>query len=277
MGFLLSQYLPTFRKVQKEYATRGAIILSPMTETEQQRALREASLSRETWRLFRILSEFVDGFDVMSEIGAGVTVFGSARTKPGEKYYDLAVECGRKICEKHFAVITGGGPGIMEAANKGAHQCGGHSVGLNIDLPFEQKPNPYQTHEINFRYFFVRKVMFVKYACGFIIFPGGFGTLDELFETLTLTQTLKIAKFPIVLIGHDFWDGLLDWARSTMDQKFHTISPEDLDLVTVTDDVDEAIDIIFKNFDPKKWKTQVRPAMPGPRLDTAHLEEELEK
>lgn len=247
-----------------------------MTETEQQRAIREVALSRETWRLFRILSEFVDGFDVMSEIGAGVTVFGSARTKPGEKYYDLAVECGSKICAKHFAVITGGGPGIMEAANKGAHQCGGHSVGLNIDLPFEQKPNPYQTHEINFRYFFVRKVMFVKYACGFIIFPGGFGTLDELFETITLMQTMKIHPFPVVLIGHDFWDGLLDWARSTMDQKFHTISPEDLDLVHVTDDVDEAIGIIYKNFDPKKWKTQIRPAMPGPRLDTAHLEEELE-
>ncbi|MEM1354849.1 MAG: TIGR00730 family Rossman fold protein [Planctomycetota bacterium] len=248
-----------------------------MTENEQQRALREASLSRETWRLFRILSEFVDGFDVMSEIGAGITVFGSARTKPGDKYYELAMECGRKICDKHFAVITGGGPGIMEAANKGASQCGGHSVGLNIDLPFEQKPNPYQTHELNFRYFFVRKVMFVKYACGFIIFPGGFGTLDELFETITLMQTQKIHPFPVVLIGHDFWDGLLDWARQTLDQQFHTISPDDLDLVKVTDDVDEAIDIIHQNFDPTKWKTQVRPAMPGPRLDTAHLEQDLEK
>ncbi|MEM9019080.1 MAG: TIGR00730 family Rossman fold protein [Planctomycetota bacterium] len=247
-----------------------------MTENEQQRALREASLSRETWRLFRILSEFVDGFDVMSEIGAGITVFGSARTKPGDKYYELAVQCGRKICDKHFAVITGGGPGIMEAANKGASQCGGHSVGLNIDLPFEQKPNPYQTHELNFRYFFVRKVMFVKYACGFIIFPGGFGTLDELFETITLMQTQKIHPFPVVLIGHDFWDGLLDWARQTLDQQFHTISPDDLDLVKVTDDVDEAIDIIHQNFDPTKWKTQVRPAMPGPRLDTAHLEQDLE-
>lgn len=247
-----------------------------MTEDEQHRALREASLSRETWRLFRILSEFVDGFDVMSEIGAGVTIFGSARTKPGEKYYEMAVDAGRKVCGKKFAVITGGGPGIMEAANKGAMQCGGHSVGLNIDLPFEQKPNPYQTHPITFRYFFVRKVMFVKYACGFIIFPGGFGTLDELFETITLMQTMKIHPFPVVLIGHDFWDGLLDWARQTMDEEFHTISPEDLDLVHVTDDVDEAVDIIYKNFEPKKWKSQIRPAMPGPRLDTAHLERELE-
>lgn len=243
---------------------------------DRERENREVALSRETWRLFRILSEFVDGFDVMSEIGAGVTVFGSARTKPEEKYYQLAVECGQKICAKHFAVITGGGPGIMEAANKGAMLCGGHSVGLNIDLPFEQTPNPYQTHKLDFRYFFVRKVMFVKYSCGFIIFPGGFGTMDELFETLTLAQTQKIHPFPIVLIGHDFWDGLIDWIKNTLDQQHHTISPEDLDLIHVTDSVDEAVEIITKNFEPAKWKSQVRPAMPGPTLDTAHLEEDWE-
>jgi len=247
-----------------------------MTESQQSRADREVALSRETWRLFRILSEFVDGFDMMSEIGAGITVFGSARTKPGEKYYELAVECGKKICDKHFAVITGGGPGVMEAANKGAKACGGHSVGLNIDLPFEQTPNTYQTHVLNFRYFFVRKVMFVKYSCGFIIFPGGFGTMDELFETLTLIQTQKIHPFPVVLIGHDFWDGLIDWMNKSMDEKFQTISPEDMDLFTVTDDLDEAVKIIYDNFDPKKWKSQIRPAMPGPTLDTAHLEKELE-
>ena len=247
-----------------------------MTESQQSRADREVALSRETWRLFRILSEFVDGFDMMSEIGAGITVFGSARTKPGEKYYELAVECGKKICDKHFAVITGGGPGVMEAANKGAKECGGHSVGLNIDLPFEQTPNTYQTHVLNFRYFFVRKVMFVKYSCGFIIFPGGFGTMDELFETLTLIQTQKIHPFPVVLIGHDFWDGLIDWMNKSMDEKFQTISPEDMDLFTVTDDLDEAVKIIYDNFDPKKWKSQIRPAMPGPTLDTAHLEKELE-
>jgi len=246
-------------------------------DNNHERQEREVALSRETWRLFRILSEFVDGFDMMSEIGAGVTVFGSARTKPGEKYYEMAVDCGSKICAKKFAVITGGGPGIMEAANKGAMQCGGHSVGLNIDLPFEQTPNPYQSHKLNFRYFFVRKVMFVKYACGFIIFPGGFGTLDELFETITLIQTQKIHPFPVVLIGTEFWGGLLDWARKTMDQGHHTISPEDMDLIKVTDDVDEAVKIIYDYFEPKKWKSQVRPALPGPRMDTAHLEKELDK
>ncbi|MEM9111600.1 MAG: TIGR00730 family Rossman fold protein [Planctomycetota bacterium] len=243
----------------------------------QERHNREMALSRETWRLFRILAEFVDGFDILSEIGAGITVFGSARTKPEDPYYRQAVDCGKKICAKHFAVITGGGPGIMEAANKGAHDCGGHSVGLNIDLPFEQEPNPYQTHQLDFKYFFVRKVMFVKYSCGFIIFPGGFGTMDELFETLTLAQTQKIHPFPIVLIGHDFWDGLIDWVKATLDEKFHTISPHDLDLIQVTDDVDEAVKIIADNFDPAKWKSQKRPAMPGPSLSTAHLEQDLEK
>ncbi|XAM00880.1 TIGR00730 family Rossman fold protein [Phycisphaeraceae bacterium D3-23] len=238
---------------------------------------REIALSRETWRLFRILSEFVEGFDVMSGVGAGITVFGSARTKPGEKYYEEAVACGRKICDKHYAVITGGGPGIMEAANKGAHECGGHSVGLNIDLPFEQVPNPYQTHKLDFRYFFVRKVMFLKYSCGFIIFPGGFGTLDECFETLTLIQTMKIHPFPMVLIGHDFWDGLVDWMKEKLVGEFETVSPKDLELFTVTDDVDEAIKIIDDYFEPTKWKTQVRPAMPGPTLETAHLEKELER
>lgn len=246
-------------------------------QAANERHEREIALSRETWRLFRILSEFVDGFDVLSEIGAGVTVFGSARTKPGDKYYEMAVDCGKKICAKKFAVITGGGPGIMEAANKGASQCGGHSVGLNIDLPFEQVPNPYQTHKLDFRYFFVRKVMFVKYACGFIIFPGGYGTLDELFETITLIQTRKIHPFPVILIGHDFWDGLMDWIKQTLDEKFHTISPEDLNLIHVTDDVDEAVKIIDDYFEPTKWKSQVRPAMPGPRLDTAHLEKELDQ
>ncbi len=246
-------------------------------DNEAQGIAREIALSRETWRLFRILSEFVEGFDVLSQIGVGVTVFGSARTKPGDKYYEMAVDCGKKICAKKFAVITGGGPGIMEAANKGAHDCGGHSIGLNIDLPFEQVPNPYQTHKLDFKYFFVRKVMFVKYACGFIIFPGGFGTLDEFFETITLMQTMKINPFPVVLIGTEFWTGLLNWCRETLDEGFHTISPEDMDLFKITDDVDEAVNIIYNYFDPKKWKSQIRPAMPGPRLDTAHLEKDLDR
>lgn len=200
--------------------------------------------SKETWRMFRILSEFVDGFETMADIDAAVTVFGSARTKPDNPYYQQAVACGRKLVEKGFAVITGGGPGIMEAGNKGAIEAGGVSVGLNISLPMEQAPNPYQTHPLDFRYFFVRKVMFVKYASGFIIFPGGYGTMDEFFESMTLIQTLKIEPFPVVLIGHDFWDGLVDWMRKTMRDGEATIGPRDLEYFRVTDDIDEAVDLI---------------------------------
>ena len=171
------------------------------------------NLSKETWRLFRILAEFVDGFEAMHDITRGVTVFGSSRTPCDDPFYHQAVECGRRLVENDFAVITGGGPGIMEAANKGAYEASGTSVGLNISLPTEQQPNRYQTHELTFRYFFVRKVMFVKYACGFIIFPGGFGTMDEFFESMTLMQTLKIQPFPVICIGTKFWGGLVDWMR----------------------------------------------------------------
>jgi len=219
-------------------------------------------LSRESWRLFRILSEFVDGFEVMSEVGPAVTVFGSARTTEDDPYYQKAMQCGSKVCSRGFAVITGGGPGIMEAANRGAYDCGGKSVGLNISLPMEQDPNRYQTHVLNFRYFFVRKVMFVKYACGFIIFPGGFGTMDELFESLTLIQTDKIDRFPIALVGHDFWDGLVDWMSHTMRDKFKTIGPNDLDLFKVTDSVDEAVDYIVDRHDEDAWKRRKEAAIP---------------
>lgn len=223
---------------------------------------REAALGRETWRLFRILSEFVDGFEVMSEVGPAVTVFGSARTKPDDPVYLQAVECGKQIVQRDLAVITGGGPGIMDAANKGAFEAGGKSVGLNIDLPMEQDPNPYQTHQLDFRYFFIRKVMFVKYACGFVCFPGGFGTMDEFFEAITLIQTLKIEPFPVVLVGHDFWDGIIDWMRGTMLEKYQTISPKDMDLFHVTDSVEEAVEHIVSRFDMEDWKLKTTPAIP---------------
>ncbi len=202
----------------------------------------------ESWRVFRIMSEFVEAFDTLSHIGPAVTVFGSARTAPTDKYYQAAVDCGAKLVQKGFAVITGGGPGIMEAANKGAQDAGGTSIGLNITLPMEQAPNPYQNVELDFRYFFVRKVMFVKYARGFIIFPGGFGTMDEFFEALTLMQTLKIVPFPVVLIGTKFWSGLLDWFRSTLDESFHTISSTDFSLFHLTDDVEEAVRIVHDAY-----------------------------
>ncbi|MEE9404139.1 MAG: TIGR00730 family Rossman fold protein [Algisphaera sp.] len=231
----------------------------------------DAALSRESWRLFRILSEFVDGFDAMASVGPAVSVFGSARTDPKEECYQQAVRCGEMIVKRDLAVITGGGPGIMEAANKGAYESGvkgAKSVGLNIELPFEQAPNTYQTHPLMFRYFFIRKVMFVKYAAGFIIFPGGFGTLDELFESLTLMQTDKIQKFPVVLVGKEFWGGLLDWMRGTLAEKFKTISPEDMDLFHLTDSEEEAVEFVTQQFDRETWKKQVRPTIPGPRLDT---------
>ncbi|MDX1565787.1 MAG: TIGR00730 family Rossman fold protein, partial [Phycisphaeraceae bacterium] len=201
----------------------------------------EMDKSKELWRIFRIISEFVDGFDVLEGIGPAVSVFGSARTEPEAREYQMAVECGRKLVEKKFAVITGGGPGVMEAANKGAFEAGGTSIGLNISLPFEQLANPYQTHELTFRYFFVRKVMFVKYAKAFVIFPGGFGTMDEFFESMTLIQTNKIRPFPVVLIDTKFWSGLIDWIRETMLERYKTISPEDMDRFIITDDLDEAI------------------------------------
>ena len=225
---------------------------------------REAALSRETWRLFRILSEFVDGFEVMSQVGPAVTVFGSARTESKDLVYKQAVKCGRSIVKNDLAVITGGGPGIMEAANKGAFEGKGKSVGLNIDLPMEQEPNRYQTHQLDFRYFFIRKVMFVKYAVGFICFPGGFGTMDEFFESITLIQTLKIEPFPIVLIGKDYWSGLVKWMRETMLEKHENINPEDLDLFYVTDDVEDAVKHILGRFDLQTWNLKTRHTIPQP-------------
>lgn len=229
----------------------------------------DLTLARETWRLFRILSEFVDGFEVMSRVGPSVSVFGSARTAPDHPSYLQAVECGRLICDAGFGVITGGGPGIMEAGNKGAFECGGTSVGLNIELPFEQKPNDYQNVELMFRYFFVRKVMFVKYATGFVIFPGGFGTMDELFESLALIQTLKIDPFPVVLVGSDYWRGLLDWIKGTMLEEYGNISPQDLDLFKLTDSTEEAVDYIKSRFSYESWKRQAQQAIPPTPLNVS--------
>ncbi|SCY13196.1 hypothetical protein SAMN05192588_1302 [Nonlabens sp. Hel1_33_55] len=202
--------------------------------------------TNDSWATFKILSEFVMGFERMSRIGPCVSIFGSARLKPDNKYYQLATEVAEKIVENGYGVITGGGPGIMEAGNKGAHLAGGTSVGLNIALPFEQHDNPYidSDKSLDFDYFFARKVMFVKYSQGFVVMPGGFGTLDELFEAITLIQTKKIGRFPIILMGSEFWEGLMDWIKGTLDKKFFTISPEDIDLLHVVDTSEEAVKII---------------------------------
>lgn len=202
--------------------------------------------TNDSWALFKIMGEFVNGFEKMSQIGPCVSIFGSARTKPEDKYYKLAQTIAHKIVDHGYGVITGGGPGIMEAGNKGAHLGGGTSVGLNIELPFEQHDNPYidSDKNINFDYFFVRKVMFVKYSQGFVVMPGGFGTLDELFEAITLIQTKKIDKFPIILVGTEFWTGLMDWVKATLLDKFSNISPGDLDLIHIVDNEDEVLDIL---------------------------------
>lgn len=207
----------------------------PDRETEDARLLRVESVGRDSWRVFRIMGEFVEGFEEMGQIGTGVSIFGSARTNPDDPAYQSCVETAQKLGEAGFSIITGGGPGMMEAANKGAQLAGVPSIGCNIELPFEQSSNPYLDHSIDFRYFFVRKTMFVKYACAFVIFPGGFGTMDELFEALTLIQTDKVRDFPVVLFGSKFWGGMIDWIRDTM-VPAGTISPEDLDLLFITDD-----------------------------------------
>jgi uncharacterized protein (TIGR00730 family) len=196
------------------------------------------------WRIFRIMAEFVDSFETLSRLGPAVTVFGSARTKPKDPYYQAAQQLGKMLAQRKLAVITGGGPGIMEAANKGANEGGGRSVGLNIELPFEQKGNPYANVPVQFHYFFSRKVCFVKYSMAFIFMPGGFGTQDEFFEVLTLVQTQRIPRFPLILFGSKYWRGLLKWIRTTVATEGY-ISPGDLELVHITDDPEEVIDLIL--------------------------------
>jgi uncharacterized protein (TIGR00730 family) len=196
------------------------------------------------WRIFRIMAEFVDSFETLSNLGPAVTVFGSARTKPSDPYYKASVALSKELASQGFAVITGGGPGIMEAANRGAAEAKGRSVGLNIELPFEQKGNTYANMPVNFHYFFSRKVCFVKYSMGFVFMPGGFGTLDELFEVLTLVQTGRIPRFPLILFGEGYWSGIMKWMKAVL-EKGALISPGDLDLLTITDDVQKAAGIIL--------------------------------
>ncbi|MCW2915595.1 MAG: hypothetical protein JWN52_3663 [Actinomycetia bacterium] len=223
---------------------RGKAI--PQTTTDQ-RLLDSRGPSdwvhEDPWRVLRIQAEFVEGFGLLAELGPAVSLFGSARTKPGSAEYELAVEIGAKLADAGYAVVTGGGPGIMEAGNKGADENGGISVGLGIELPFEQSMNDYIDIGLEFRYFFVRKTMFVKYSQAFVVLPGGFGTLDELFEAITLVQTKKITQFPIVLVGTEFWGGLLDWIKATM-LPSGKISPSDPELLQLTDDPDEVVRII---------------------------------
>ncbi len=204
----------------------------------------------DSWQIFKVMAEFVEGFEKMASIGPCVSIFGSARTESDHKYYKLAEEIAYKLTQSGYGVITGGGPGIMEAANRGAQLGDGTSVGLNIHLPFEQSSNPYIDSDklITFKHFFVRKVMFQKYAQGFIVLPGGFGTFDEFFESATLIQTGKIGKFPIVLVGSDFWEGLVDWIKKVVQLEQKNISAEDMGLFTLVDTADEAVDVINKFY-----------------------------
>ncbi|MHC4154328.1 MAG: LOG family protein [Planctomycetota bacterium] len=196
---------------------------------------------KDLWRIFRIMAEFVEGFDELTSIGPAVSIFGSSRAKPDDPYYKLAETTAAQIVKAGFAVITGGGGGIMEAANKGAAEAGGKSIGLNIELPLEQSPNEYQNLSLNFKYFFCRKVMFLKYAHGFVVFPGGYGTMDEFAESIVLIQTLRQASFPVILMGSEYWKGLIDWLRDKMLKQHQYISPEDLDVFTIVDEPGAAV------------------------------------
>ena len=234
---------------EKDAANRTAAVRTPLAASgrlsrHEVEAWHESNV-KDLWRIFRIMSEFVDGFEHLSTLGPCVSVFGSARTQPGHPYYEMGVSVGRELVKRQFGVITGGGPGIMEAANKGAREANGVSVGLNIVIPHEQTPNPYidQDKLINFNFFFVRKVMFVKYAQGFIVLPGGYGTLDELFESLTLIQTGKSTRFPVILMGKTFWAGMVEWLVDEL-VSAGNISPQDPGLFSVTDDPVEAVDMI---------------------------------
>ncbi len=228
----------TKRSAHSPYATQDEQLLESPRHDE--------FTHTDTWRVFRIMGEFVEGFDELATLTRGISIFGSARTLPRDPDYIAAQETAALLARDGFAVITGGGPGIMEAANKGAYEAGGLSIGCNIELPFEQRPNPYQTRSLTFRYFFVRKTMFVKYSLGFVIFPGGFGTLDELFESLTLIQTQKISNFPVVLFGSHYWNGLLDWVRDFLLRE-GKVSEPDLNLLHLTDSPAEVVRIVVES------------------------------
>ncbi len=212
--------------------------------------------NRDGWRVFRIMAEFVEGFETMSKVGKAVSIFGSARTKPGDEYYKAAEVTGRLLAKAGYAVITGGGPGIMESANKGALEAGGKSVGLNISLPHEQENNAYLNVSMDFHYFYARKVMFVKYASAFVCFPGGFGTLDECFETLTLIQTLKIEAFPVILFGTPFWTGIVEWMRKELAP--HFIDTEDMDIFRIVDRPEDVVAIVQENQEKGWWHPRDR-------------------
>lgn len=229
-------------KAEDLSASNGNGLHSPAAKMKKWNKLR----GENAWTMFKVMAEFVDGFEVLNRVGPCISIFGSARTKPGTLYYELATKVASRLSEEGYGIITGGGPGIMEAGNKGAWMKSGTSVGLNIDLPFEQSHNPFIAPALNLkhRYFFVRKVMFVKYAQGFVVMPGGFGTLDELFEVLTLVQTKKITPLPIVLMGTEFWTGLKDWIIEVMLLRHHNIHEEDLNLFHITDDPEEVVHVV---------------------------------
>jgi len=230
----------------------------------ERNSIEELSHHADPWRVLRILSEFVEGFDALNEVGPAVTVFGSARSKPKDPYYKAGMALGAALARRGFAVITGGGPGIMEAVNRGCHEAGGLSVGCNIELPHEQSLNKYVDLGVEFRYFFVRKNMFVKYARGFVIFPGGLGTLDELFESLTLAQTGKIEHFPIVLFGKTYWSGLIDWLKKVV-LAAGAIAPADLKLLSLTDDPEEAAEMATRPLPIKVHKAREQAGEPKAR------------
>ncbi len=212
---------------------------------EEKQFLIDSFSIEESWRIFRIMAEFVESIEAMSKIRNAVTIFGSARLRPEDKYYQMAESLGRILAQNGFSVITGGGPGIMEAANKGAAEAGGKSVGMNIRLPFEQKPNPYANLQIEYKYFFIRKVMFVKYALAYVILPGGYGTMDELFEALTLIQTKRVKSFPLILMGSEYWEGLLEWLKNSMLHK-DMILPADFEMIQIIDDPEQVVRHIKK-------------------------------
>ncbi|MGD8805264.1 MAG: TIGR00730 family Rossman fold protein [Chloroflexota bacterium] len=243
-----SKPYPSGRPTQDEQLFFSGLRLDP-----EARRAGAAFTDTDPWRVLRIMGEFTEGFDALAGLGPAVTIFGSARVKPGDPQYEAAVEVARQLGEAGLTIITGGGPGIMEAGNKGAQQADALSVGLNVELPFEQGVNPYVDLALEFRYFFVRKTMFVKYAQGFVIFPGGFGTMDELFEALTLIQTGKVRNFPVVLHDAAYWDGLVDWLREMMLAQAK-ISPADLALPLVSDSVEETCDIILRSIRDEAWR-----------------------
>ncbi len=238
---------PTNKVLKKASEVKASRVESDLLSCESSKD----SNAVQSWRVFRIISEFVQGFDVLRNHGLAVTVYGSARSNPDSSEYQAAEELSAKLAKDHFTVITGGGPGIMEAANVGAYKAGGHSIGFNIDLPFEQKLNPYVTESLDFNYFFSRKVMLAFASEAYVYFPGGFGTLDEFMEMVTLIQTEKIKKIPIVLYDSNFWNPLLEWCKTTLLKEYQTISKKDLDLFVVVDTVDEAYNYIISNVDYK--------------------------